>query len=317
MKITVLTMFPDFFESFLSMPLTKRAIEKEKAIIEIVDIKNFAKGSFRNIDDSPYGGGKGMIMRCQPVLDALKSVEGEMAKSFLMSPKGEVFSQKKAREMSEEEHIVLVCGHYEGIDARVEKHIDEQLSIGDYVLSGGESAALVIMDSVIRLLDGVLREGSADDETHESGLLEYPQFTRPADFHGDRVPSVLLSGNQKKIDEWRKTQSLLLTKKYRPDMFEKYELSREEKKLLEKAGEKNFVYIVECSDSSLYTGWTNDLEGRIKAHNEGRGAKYTASRRPVRLVYSEELETKNEAMSREAKIKKLSRKEKLRLIENK
>ena len=314
MKISVLTMFPDFFRSFLSMPLTKRALEKNRAQIEIVDIKSFAKGSFRNIDDSPYGGGKGMIIRCQPVLDALKSVKGENSVSFLLSPKGEVLSQKKVRELSEEEHIILLCGHYEGIDARVEKHLDGQLSIGDYVLSGGEAAALVIMDSVIRLLDGILREGSAEEETHESGLLEYPQYTRPADYNGDKVPPVLLSGNQKKIDEWRKTQSLLLTKKYRPDMFEKYELSEEEKKLLEKAREKNYVYIVECSDNTLYTGWTNDLENRIKAHNEGRGAKYTASRRPVRLVYSEEYETKNEAMSREAKIKKLSRKDKLTLI---
>ena len=235
MKISVLTMFPKFFESFLGMPLTKRSVEKEKAEIEIIDIKSFAKGSFRNIDDSPYGGGKGMIIRCQPLLDALESVRTENSTSYLMSPKGKVLSQKKVRELSRKEHIILVCGHYEGIDARAEKYIDEQISIGDYVLSGGESAALVIMDSVIRLLDGVLREGSADTETHENGLLEYPQFTRPSDYNGDRVPEVLLSGNDKMIDIWRHTQSLLLTKKYRPDMFERYNLSEREKKLLEEA----------------------------------------------------------------------------------
>ena len=309
-------MFPEFFQSFLSMPLTKRAADKERAEIEIVDIKAFAGGSFRHIDDSPYGGGKGMVMRCQPVLSALESVKRESSISFLMSPKGNVLTQKKLREMSRLEHIILICGHYEGIDARIEKHIDEQLSIGDYVLSGGESASLVIMDGIIRLLDGVLREGSAETETHENGLLEYPQYTRPSDYNGDKVPSVLLSGNQKKIDDWRLTQSLLLTKKYRPDMFEKYKLSKEEKKLLEKAGafQKNYVYILECSDSSLYTGWTNNLEERIKAHNDGRGAKYTKSRRPVRLVYHEEFETKSEALSREAKIKKMTRKEKLMLI---
>lgn len=235
MKISVLTMFPEFFESFLGMPLTKRSVEKEKAEIEIIDIKSFAKGSFRNIDDSPYGGGKGMIIRCQPLLDALESVRTENSTSYLMSPKGKVLSQKKVRELSRKEHIILVCGHYEGIDARAEKHIDEQISIGDYVLSGGESAALVMMDSVIRLLDGVLREGSADTETHENGLLEYPQFTRPSDYNGDKVPEVLLSGNDKMIDIWRHTQSLLLTKKYRPDMFERYNLSEREKKLLEEA----------------------------------------------------------------------------------
>lgn len=319
MKITILTMFPEFFESFMGMPLTKRALSKGSAEIEIVDIKNFAGGSFRHIDDSPYGGGKGMIIRCQPVLSALESVRQNNSLSILMSPKGEVFSQKKARELSLKEHIIFVCGHYEGIDARAEKYIDTQLSIGDYVLSGGEAASLIVMDSIIRLLDGVLRQGSADTETHENGLLEYPQYTRPADYMGDRVPQVLLSGNQKKIEEWQKTQSLLLTKKHRPDMFEKYNLSKEEERLLEKAGafEKNYVYIVRCSDGSLYTGWTNDLKNRIKAHNDGKGAKYTKSRLPVKLVYSEIFETKSEALSREAKIKKLTRKEKLELIKNK
>lgn len=231
MKISVLTMFPEFFGSFLSMPLIKRAREKGKAEIEIIDIKDFSQGSFRHIDDSPFGGGKGMIMRCQPVLDALESVKTDSSKSILLSPKGSVLSQKKVRELSKEEHIILVCGHYEGIDARTEKHIDEQLSIGDYILSGGECAAEVIIDSVVRLLDGVLREGSADIETHENGLLEYPQYTRPADYKGDRVPDVLLSGNDKKIREWRLLQSLILTKKYRPDMFSEYKMSKEEEKI--------------------------------------------------------------------------------------
>lgn len=317
MKLTVLTMFPEFFESFLSMPLTRRALEKGQAEIEIKDIKSYASGSFRHIDDSPYGGGKGMVIRCQPVLDALEDVKAENSVSILLSPKGKVLNQKKLREMSEKEHIILICGHYEGIDARVEKHIDEQLSIGDYVLSGGEAAALVVLDAITRLLDGVLREGSADDETHENGLLEYPQYTRPSDYKGDKVPPVLLSGNQKKIDDWRKTQSLLLTRKYRPDMFEKYELSKYERRLLEKAGafQKNYTYILECSDGSFYTGWTNDLEARIKSHNDGTGAKYTKSRRPVKLVYFEESETKGEALSREAQIKKMTRKQKLALIE--
>ena len=238
MKITILTMFPDFFESFLKLPVTRRVIEKGEAEVEVVDIKTFAPGSFRNIDDSPYGGGPGMILRCQPVLDALSAVKGEKTHTVLLSPKGGVYDQKRAREFSEKEHIVLICGHYEGVDARVERYVDEQLSIGDYVLTGGELAAVVIADSILRLLKGALREGSAQDESHENGLLEYPQYTRPAVYNGDAVPDVLLSGNQKAIDEWRLTQSLLLTREHRPDLFAAYPLTEKEKKLLRQADEK-------------------------------------------------------------------------------
>lgn len=235
MKISVLTMFPEFFSSFLSMPLVRRAVAKGKAEIEITDIKGYAEGSFRRIDDSPFGGGNGMIMRCQPVVDALEDVKTSCSKSFLLSPKGSVLTQKKVREISKEEHIILVCGHYEGVDARTEKYIDEQISVGDYVLSGGEAAAVVVIDSVVRLLDGVLRDKSADDESHENGLLEYPQYTRPAEYRGERVPDVLLSGNQKKIDEWRLKESLLLTKKYRPDMFSAHTLTPHEEEILKQS----------------------------------------------------------------------------------
>ena len=222
MKITVLTMFPEFFGSFLNMPTVKRAIEKSVAEIEIVDIKDFADGCFRMIDDSPYGGGAGMIMRCQPIVDALRSAETENSTKILLSPKGEKYSQGYARRLSKNKHIILLCGHYEGVDARVEKYFDSQISIGDYILTGGEIAAEVIIDSVVRLLDGVLKDESTVDESHENGLLEYPQYTRPADYEGDKVPEVLLSGDHKKIAEWRQNQSLELTKKYRPDMYEKY-----------------------------------------------------------------------------------------------
>lgn len=238
MKISILTIFPEGFDSFLEMPIIKRAVERGKAQIEIVDIRDFAHGSFRHIDDSPFGGGVGMIMRCQPIYDALKAVCNDSSHKLLLSPKGQKYDQSYARKLTEKEHIVLVCGHYEGVDARVENYVDEQISIGDYILTGGEIAATVVVDSVVRLLDGVLKDKATYDESHENGLLEYPQYTRPAEFEGDRVPDVLLSGNQKNIDEWRLAQSLLFTKKYRPDMFERYDLSEKEKELLKSFEQK-------------------------------------------------------------------------------
>lgn len=234
MKISILTITPEFFQGFLNTTIVKRAIDKGRCEIEIIDIKNYAHGSFRHIDDSPFGGGRGMVMRCQPIYDALQEVCGESSHKVLLSPKGTTYTQSKARELSTKQHIVLVCGHYEGVDARVEDWMDEQLSIGDYVLTGGELAAEVITDSIVRLLDGVLREGSATEESHENGLLEYPQYTQPREFNGQSVPEILLSGHKAKIEEWRLTQSLLLTRKHRPDMFERYDLSDKEKKLLEK-----------------------------------------------------------------------------------
>lgn len=235
MKISILTITPEFFDGFLNTTIVKRAIDKGKCEIEIVDIKSYAHGSFRHIDDSPFGGGRGMVMRCQPIYDALQEISDESSHKILLSPKGITYTQGKARDLSTKEHIVLVCGHYEGVDARVEDWMDEQLSIGDYVLTGGELAAEVITDSIVRLLDGVLREGSATEESHENGLLEYPQYTQPREFKGQSVPDILLSGHKAKIEEWRLTQSLLLTRKHRPDMFENYDLSDKEKKLLEKA----------------------------------------------------------------------------------
>ena len=235
MKISILTITPEFFDGFLNTTIVKRAIDKGKCEIEIVDIKSYAHGSFRHIDDSPFGGGRGMVMRCQPIYDALQEISDESSHKILLSPKGITYTQGKARDLSTKEHIVLVCGHYEGVDARVEDWMDEQLSIGDYVLTGGELAAEVITDSIVRLLDGVLREGSATEESHENGLLEYPQYTQPREFNGQSVPDILLSGHKAKIEEWRLTQSLLLTRKHRPDMFENYDLSDKEKKLLEKA----------------------------------------------------------------------------------
>ena len=221
MKISILTITPEFFEGFLNTTIVKRAYDKKVCEIEIVDIKNFAHGSFRHIDDSPFGGGKGMVMRCQPIFDALQSVCNEISHKILLSPKGKTYNQAKARELSKMEHIVLICGHYEGVDARVEEWIDEQVSIGDYVLTGGELAAEVITDSIVRLLDGVLREGSATEESHENGLLEYPQYTRPPVFNGKEVPEVLLSGNHARIAKWREEKAIEVTRQKRPDLLEK------------------------------------------------------------------------------------------------
>ncbi len=233
MKITILTIFPEVFESFLKMPLVDRAIKKGIAAINIVDIKPYAGGSFRHIDDSPAGGSKGLLLKVDTTMRAVNANKTEKSRVILLSPKGQVYSQNKARELSKEEDIVLICGHYEGVDRRVENHVDDMISIGDYVLSGGEMAAEVVVDSIVRLLDGVIREGATEDESHENILLEYPQYTKPVDYMGERIPDILLSGNHGAIEKWKHLEALKDTKRLRPDLFEKYTLSVEEKKALE------------------------------------------------------------------------------------
>lgn len=232
MKITILTMFPSLLSSLFLSPLVKRAIEKRVVEIDVVDIKDYSGGSFRHIDDSPCGGGKGMIIRFDTLYRALDSVDKTNRKVVLLSPKGSVYNQKKAREYSREEHIVLICGHYEGVDRRIEKYVDEMVSIGDYILSGGEFASISICDSIIRLLPSVLREGATIEESHENGILEYPQYTKPVEYMGEKVPEILLSGNHEKIKKWKRKEALLDTKRLRPDLFEKLELTEEDKELL-------------------------------------------------------------------------------------
>ena len=232
MKITILTMFPQIFSSINAYPLIQRAINKNLLEVRIIDIKDFAGGSFRHIDDSPCGGGIGMILRIDTLMRALNASSSEKSHKILLSPKGSVYDQKKARALSKLDDILLVCGHYEGVDKRFESHVDELISIGDYILSGGEIPALCILDSIARLL-GTIREGATEDESHENGLLEYPQYTKPVDYNGDKVPAILLSGNHQAINRYRHKEALKETKKYRPDMFEKYKLTDEEKKMLE------------------------------------------------------------------------------------
>ena len=234
MKITVLTLFPDMYHDFLHTSIIGRAIERGLVEVECVQIRDFATDNYRHVDDRPFGGGKGQVMKCQPILDALDSVKTEGSHTIMMSPLGTAFDQKKARQYSEMDHLIILCGHYEGIDARVNKHMDEMISIGDYVLTGGEIASMVVMDAVIRLLKGSITEGSADDESYENGLLEYPQYTQPADYKGDRVPDILLSGHHAKIEEYRIEQSLLITHERRPDLCEKHVCTPQEEKVLKK-----------------------------------------------------------------------------------
>lgn len=234
MRITVLTLFPEMYRDFLSTSIIGRAVNNGLVDVDFVQIRDFSKDKFKHVDDTPYGGGMGQVMQCQPVLDALHSVESENSYSIMMSPLGKTFNQQKSREFAKKDHLIILCGHYEGLDARINHHVDELVSIGDYVLTGGEIASMVIMDSVIRLLEGSISVGSTDEESFENGLLEYPQYTKPRDYEGELVPDVLLSGNHAKIREWRIAQSLLLTKEHRPDLYEKHEFTDEERKVLKK-----------------------------------------------------------------------------------
>lgn len=221
MKFSILTIFPEMFTP-LKMSILKRAEDKGLIEIEIINIRDFSKDKHHNTDDTPCGGGAGMVMMAQPIYDAVLSVKQENSEIYYMSPRGQVFNQGLAKELSKKEHLILICGHYEGIDQRVIDLLNiKELSIGDYVLTGGEIPAMAVVDSIARLVPEVLSEGSAEDESFSSNLLEYPQYTHPREFMGLTVPEVLLSGNHKEVDKWRHEQSLLITKKNRPDLLKK------------------------------------------------------------------------------------------------
>ena len=219
MKFDVLTLFPEMFAS-LEQSIIGRAVEKEQITINLVNIRDFSTNKHKKVDDTPYGGGAGMVMMPDVVYRAYQSVQSNKAKVIYLSPQGKTLNQKKVEELSKEEHLILLCGHYEGIDQRVlDKIVDEEISIGDYVLTGGELPAMVLIDSVSRYVEGVLKEDSIKEETFSNGLLEYPQYTRPESFEGETVPEVLLSGNHQKIEEWRKEKAWEITKKKRPDLL--------------------------------------------------------------------------------------------------
>lgn len=234
MQFDVLTLFPEMFEP-LNKSIIGRAKEKGLININLINIRDFSKNKHKKVDDTPYGGGAGMVMMPDVVYDAYKSLNSKDAKVIYMSPQGQKLNQKKVVELSKEKHIILLCGHYEGIDQRViDEIVDEEISIGDYVLTGGELPAMIVIDSVSRYIEGVLKDDSTKEESFSEGLLEYPQYTRPEVFNGKQVPEVLLSGHHENIDKWRREHSLINTKKKRPDLLENIELSEKDKRILEK-----------------------------------------------------------------------------------
>ncbi len=241
MKFSVLTLFPEMFEAVIDASITGRAIKKGIIETEYINIRDFSADRHRRVDDYPYGAGGGMVMQPQPIYDAYKYAAGEGKPHVIyLSPQGEVFNQEKAKELSRYGHIVLLCGHYEGVDERVLEEIEaEEISVGDYVLTGGEIAAMIVIDATSRMIEGVLDSGETmETESHYNGLLEYPQYTRPPEFMGRRVPEVLLSGHHANIEKWRREQSLIRTKLKRPDMIKKAELTEAEKEMLKKVRRK-------------------------------------------------------------------------------
>lgn len=234
MKFDVLTLFPEMFEP-LKQSIIKRAVEKNLIDINLINIRDFSENKHNKVDDTPYGGGAGMLMKPDVVDRAYNSVKSENAKVIYLTPQGKTLNQRIVRDLSKQEHLILLCGHYEGIDQRVlDKIVDEEISIGDYVLTGGELPAMVLIDSVSRYVDGVLSDESTDEESFSNGLLEYPQYTRPEIFDNVKVPDVLISGHHENIRKWRRERSLENTFKKRPEMLENIELTEKEKVYIEK-----------------------------------------------------------------------------------
>ncbi len=233
MKITILTLFPEMFDGFLTNSIIKRAIGKKVVEVKIVNIRDYTLDKYGRVDTPPIGGGAGLIMKAQPIVDALRKNSAKDSFKILLSPKGKQYSQQNAVKLSKCEDIVLICGHYEGVDERVNYYVDDLFSIGDYVLTGGEIGAMVIADSIIRLLDGAISSPSLDEETFSDNLLEYPQFTEPKEFEGKKVPDILYTGNHEAINKYRRKESLKITRSNRPDLFAKHDLSKQDKKLLD------------------------------------------------------------------------------------
>jgi tRNA (guanine37-N1)-methyltransferase len=232
MKITILTLFPEMFEGFLNTSIIKKARLKGLVEFEVVDIRAYSTNKHRRVDDHPFGGGPGLVMSMQPITAALRAVKTASTFTVLTSPKGEMFTQARARAWAGLDHLVLICAHYEGMDARIETQVDASVSIGDYILTGGELPAMVIADALTRLIDGVITEGSHQKESFEARWLEEPQYTRPVDFEGQTVPEVLLSGHHERIERYRLKERLRETWLRRPDLFKGVELSAEERELL-------------------------------------------------------------------------------------
>lgn len=236
MRITILTLFPEMFEGFLNTSIIARAIKKEQVVIETINFRDYTLNKHRKVDDYPYGGAPGLVLMVQPLADAIKALRTERCRVIMITPEGKPFVQEKAREMAfseEYDHYILICGHYEGFDGRIDHYIDEKISIGDYILTGGEIPAMAITDAIVRLLPGVIRKSSSNDESFEDGLLECPQYTMPEVYDGYRVPEILLSGHHAKIRRWRLKESLRRTKNERPDLLENRRMRDEEIQLLD------------------------------------------------------------------------------------
>lgn len=223
MRIKVLSLFPKMFDGILNESIIKRAIDDKKVNIDVIDLRSYSKDKHNKVDDTIYGGGVGMLIKCEPVFDAIDDLKTKNTKVIMLSPDGVKYNQEKAYELSKEKNIILLCGHYEGFDERINTVVDEKISIGDYVLTGGEIPAMAIIDSVTRLLPGVINEESHLNDSFNNDLLDYPQYTKPQEYRGMKVPDVLLSGDHKKIDEWRREEQIKKTKKQRPDLLKESE----------------------------------------------------------------------------------------------
>ncbi len=232
MKIKILTLFPDFFNQFLLSSIIGRAISREKVSIELINIRDYSLDKNHRVDDHPIGGGAGLIMRLEPLMDCLKANTSSDTHKIFLSPKGKVYKQEDAIRLSKEEEICLICGHYEGVDSRFEDYVDEEISVGDYIMTGGEIAAMAISDSIIRLLDGVIKEESTKEESFNDGLLEYPQYTYPLEYEGKKIPDILFSGNHEAIKIYHHREALRETFQKRPDLLERYEASKEDQKII-------------------------------------------------------------------------------------
>ncbi|MEL3971352.1 tRNA (guanosine(37)-N1)-methyltransferase TrmD [Rossellomorea oryzaecorticis] len=238
MKIDVLSLFPSMFHGIFGESILKKASEKQAVTYNVVNFREYADNKHGQVDDYPYGGGAGMVLKPQPIFDAVESLKSEnetKPRVVLMCPQGERYTQAKAEELAKEEHLIFICGHYEGYDERIRSHVvTDEISIGDYVLTGGELGAMVVIDSVVRLLPGVLgNEDSPILDSFSSGLLEHPHYTRPAEFRGMKVPAELISGNHRLIEEWREKESLRRTFERRPDLLEKRALSDKQRQWIE------------------------------------------------------------------------------------
>ncbi len=221
MRIDILTLFPRMFDGFLSESIIKRAIDSNKVEINIIDFRKYSKDKHNKVDDTPFGGGNGMILMCQPIFDAVRDLKNNDTKVILLTPDGKTYNQKYAKELSNFKHLIIICGHYEGFDDRIRTIVDYEVSIGDFILTGGELPSMIMTDSIVRLLEGVISDGSLVSESFENNLLDYPNYTQPREFEGMKVPDVLLSGNHKEIEAYRRQMQIDLTAKKRPDLLNK------------------------------------------------------------------------------------------------